>query len=316
MLLCGNFPSPPSKQGNSTGRADDEGVGQDTGQTHQIDVFFFITLFFNTSCLLNEWKWIMSIIKSVSNKNSCQFCEPGFARSAPENSASFLDAGRWVGRDNRGRDGWIASPTQWTWVWARSGRWWRTGRPGVLQSVGLQRVRYDWTTVQHPLGSWRISDFLPNECQSEPQSLVREQTWCDAAEPWEQIVWDQPSHSLLTGAPSRTLGFWTGVDPWLSSYWSLSKAASGGWQAAVSLPLQGRRVRRPENKREERTNPARKHTEPWRCPISLHVFPRCHLPLLWVSFILYFFFFLFFCIAHVSLTALRSSLWTRWGLQE
>ena len=42
--------------------------------------------------------------------------------------------------DNRERDGWMASPTQWTWVWANSGRRWRTGKPGVLQSMGLQRV--------------------------------------------------------------------------------------------------------------------------------------------------------------------------------
>ena len=35
-------------------------------------------------------------------------------------------------RDSRGWDGWIASPTQWTWIWANSGRWWRTGRPGML----------------------------------------------------------------------------------------------------------------------------------------------------------------------------------------
>ena len=40
--------------------------------------------------------------------------------------------------DNRGWDGWMASPTQCTWVWVNSGRWWRTGRPGVLQSVGSQ----------------------------------------------------------------------------------------------------------------------------------------------------------------------------------
>ena len=38
--------------------------------------------------------------------------------------------------DDRGCDGWMASPTQWTWVWASSGRWWRTGKPGVLQSMG------------------------------------------------------------------------------------------------------------------------------------------------------------------------------------
>ena len=43
--------------------------------------------------------------------------------------------------DDRGGDGWLVSPTQWTWVWASSGRWWRTRKPGVLQSMGSQRVR-------------------------------------------------------------------------------------------------------------------------------------------------------------------------------
>ena len=47
---------------------------------------------------------------------------------------------------DRGWDGWMASPTRWTWVWARSGRWWRTGKPGVLQSMGSQRVRHSWAT--------------------------------------------------------------------------------------------------------------------------------------------------------------------------
>ena len=48
--------------------------------------------------------------------------------------------------DNRGLDSWMASLTQWTWVWAVSGYWWWTGKPGVLHSMGLQRVRHDWTT--------------------------------------------------------------------------------------------------------------------------------------------------------------------------
>ena len=48
--------------------------------------------------------------------------------------------------DDRGWDGWMASPTQWTWVWLNSGSWWFTGRPGVLQSKGLQRVWHDCTT--------------------------------------------------------------------------------------------------------------------------------------------------------------------------
>ena len=50
--------------------------------------------------------------------------------------------------DNRGWDSWMASPTQWTWVWANSRSWWWTGRPGMLQSMGSQRVRHDWTTEE------------------------------------------------------------------------------------------------------------------------------------------------------------------------
>ena len=47
---------------------------------------------------------------------------------------------------NRGWDGWMASPTWWTWVWVSSGSWWWTGRSGVLQFMGLQRVEHDWAT--------------------------------------------------------------------------------------------------------------------------------------------------------------------------
>ena len=59
------------------------------------------------------------------------------------------DAGRvWgAGRegDDRGWDGWMASPTTWwTWVWVNSGSWWWTGRPGVLRFMGSQRVGHDW----------------------------------------------------------------------------------------------------------------------------------------------------------------------------
>ena len=45
--------------------------------------------------------------------------------------------------DDRGWDGWMASPAQWRQVWVNSRSWWWTGRPGVLQSMGLQRVRHD-----------------------------------------------------------------------------------------------------------------------------------------------------------------------------
>ena len=48
--------------------------------------------------------------------------------------------------DDRGWDGWMASLTQWTWVWVNSGGWWWTGRPGVLRFMGSQRVGHDWAT--------------------------------------------------------------------------------------------------------------------------------------------------------------------------
>ena len=57
--------------------------------------------------------------------------------------------------DNRGWDGWMASQTQWTWVWASSGSWWWTGKPGMLQSMGSQRVRHNWV-------NW--TDLIPLNC--------------------------------------------------------------------------------------------------------------------------------------------------------
>ena len=50
--------------------------------------------------------------------------------------------------DYGGRDGWMTWPTQWTSVWTSSGSWWRTGKPGMLQSMGSQSVGHDWGTEQ------------------------------------------------------------------------------------------------------------------------------------------------------------------------
>ena len=49
--------------------------------------------------------------------------------------------------DDRGWDGWMASLTRWTWVWASSVRWWRTGKPAVLQFIGSQRIGHDRRTT-------------------------------------------------------------------------------------------------------------------------------------------------------------------------
>ena len=50
--------------------------------------------------------------------------------------------------DDTGWNAWMVSLTQWTWVWANSGRWWRIGKPAVLQCMRSQRVRHDWATEQ------------------------------------------------------------------------------------------------------------------------------------------------------------------------
>ena len=46
--------------------------------------------------------------------------------------------------DDKGWDGWMASPTRWAWVWASSRSWWWTGKAGVLQFMGSQRVGHNW----------------------------------------------------------------------------------------------------------------------------------------------------------------------------
>ena len=59
----------------------------------------------------------------------------------------------------RGWDGWMASRTWWTWVWASSGNWWWIGKPGLLQSTGSQRVGHDWVTELN----WTVF-FYPCSC--------------------------------------------------------------------------------------------------------------------------------------------------------
>ena len=73
-------------------------------------------------------------------------------------------------RDDRGWDGWMASPTRWTWVWASSGSWWWTGRPNVLQSMGSQRVRHEWVTELNWLNT-RTSQTKSQRGESTSQLL-------------------------------------------------------------------------------------------------------------------------------------------------
>ena len=94
--------------------------------------------------------------------------------------------------DDRGWDGWMASLTQWTWVWVNSGSWWWTGRPWG-QSMGLQRVGHNWVTEltwpprwmgrqRGSSGYWLIT---VKQCNPRPHWLSvfpsvqrKNRTWC------------------------------------------------------------------------------------------------------------------------------------------
>jgi len=96
-------------------------------------------------------------------------------------------------RDNRGWDGWMASLTQWTWVWASSRRWWRTGKPGVLQSMGLQRIGHDWATEVNWTGGkmsyWSV-DYIPGTLFNPPPPFfflsTLKRAWCLGRTPFDK----------------------------------------------------------------------------------------------------------------------------------
>ena len=87
--------------------------------------------------------------------------------------------------DYRGLDGWMASLTQWTWVWVNSRSWWWTGRPGVPQSIGSQRAGHDWETELNWTGVVFLISEVYNDClrllASEAKTLSCVQLF---ATPW------------------------------------------------------------------------------------------------------------------------------------
>ena len=105
--------------------------------------------------------------------------------------------------DERGWNGWMASPTQWTWVWVDSGSWWWTGRPGVLWFMGLQRVRYDWATELN----WKINIIL----MSSPSLLSSLWTWNNLN---ELCRWTLLSRWMRRKRKRRHLARNTGRENW------------------------------------------------------------------------------------------------------
>ena len=109
-----------------------------------------------------------SILKEISPEYSVKglrlklkFQYSGHLMQRTDSLEKTLMLGKIEGRRRRGRqgwDGWMASPTRWTWIWVSSGSWWWTGKPGVLQSMGSQRVRHDWM----PELNWRCDSPFHN----------------------------------------------------------------------------------------------------------------------------------------------------------
>ena len=89
----------------------------------------------------------------------------------------------WAGRegDNRGWEGWMASPTRWTWVWVDSGSWWWTGRPGLLRFMGSQRIGHDWEMNWTELTEQSFQQMMLGQLNSHIQ---------------KKEVWSLPSHQI------------------------------------------------------------------------------------------------------------------------
>ena len=107
-----------------------------------------------------------------------------------------IEGGRTEG--DRGWNGCMASLTQWTRVWANSRRWWRTGKPGVLQSMESQRVRHNLATEQQRnvtslylwLGAMRNNVSCDGPTDSSPLSFLDSRIW-----PWDHDVLEALAHS-------------------------------------------------------------------------------------------------------------------------
>ena len=111
----------------------------------------------------------------------------------------------WRRRGDWGWDGWTGSLTQWTWVWANSGRWWRTGKPGVPQSTGLQRVQYYWATEQQQL-------INVDELKKLSHSTGELSGDAEAVQQWRKKKdWMQKKNKKRTRCNSWGLYFWGGI---------------------------------------------------------------------------------------------------------
>ena len=93
--------------------------------------------------------------------------------------------------DDRGWDGWMASPTWATWVWTSSRSWWWTRKPGVFRSMGSQRFRHDWVTELNWQKFWKSKvqqQFHWTRCQQDPNPARGSQRGCVSCHFWWLLI--------------------------------------------------------------------------------------------------------------------------------
>ena len=142
-------------------------------------------------------------------------------------------------------DGWMASPTWWSWVWASCGSWWWIGKPGVLQSIGLQRVRLNWTECEwassNPLWAWmeqkaelgEFCVFLPVSHWTEKYYHIF--SWnLHLRFPWFSDLWTRLNYTrrffwLSSYHKAKNKTFWSPL--WESKFLTINQPISQSFSA-------------------------------------------------------------------------------------
>ena len=115
----------------------------------------------------------------------------------------------------------MASPTRWTWIWVNSRSWWWTGKPGVLQSMGLQRVGRNWAT-EKPLDegergkwkSWLKAQHSENEDHGIRSHHFMGNKWGNSGNSVRLYFWGLQSHCRCWLQPWN----YKTLTPWKESY--------------------------------------------------------------------------------------------------
>ena len=122
------------------------------GTAHQVGVLSFMQERIQEWATVKE-EWVYLIPHHIAKCSLRQMLKMklwyfGHLAWRPDSLDKTLMLGKTGEGDDRGWDGWMASLTQWTWVWANSGWKWRTGKPGMLESTGWQRIGHDLGTEE------------------------------------------------------------------------------------------------------------------------------------------------------------------------